>query len=340
MNNNTSIRLFKSDFGTLILGTALWMLAIGSPAVAQDIEIIGNDGKQVDIAPPVEGGQNIPQVIPPAGAEAAPNQGVDQGRGTGLTVLGPDGQPMFLPTENARSVQIQRSVSTQIVNGQRQVVQKGTAIVVDADGQRREFELAETDNVDGLATMKPNQQPAAKKSWMIGAVCQPVPEMVRSQLGLDESTGLLVKQIQPGSPADTGGLKKFDVLLYADDQQLSSVKDLATVVNEVGQDEGALTFTVVRGGQEIPVEIQPAERDFAAMPMRRMPMDMFEMNDMGPGILFGGRDGIGGVNRMREMMQQQMDQMKAEFQNMDALIQEGLPLGMPPVRKLERFEQP
>lgn len=166
---------------------------------------------------------------------------------------------------------------------------------------------------------------------MIGAVCQPAPEMVRSQLGLDESTGLLVKQIQSGSPADTGGLKKFDVLLYADDQQLSSVNDLTTVVNEVGQDEAVITFTVVRGGEEIPVEIQPAERDFAAMPMRRMPMDMFEMNDMGPGILFGGRDGIGGVNRMREMMQRQMDQMKEEFQNMDALIQEGLPL--PQIRR-------
>ena len=331
MNNNLSIRFFQSDFGTLVLGTALLMVAIGSPAVAQDIEIIGNDGKQVDIAPPVDGGQNIPQVIPRAGAEAAPNQGGGQGRGTGLTVLGPDGQPMFLPTENARSVQIQRSVSTQIVDGQREVVQKGTAIVVDADGKRREFELAQTDDVDGLATMKPNQQPEAKKSWMIGAVCQPAPEMVRSQLGLDESTGLLVKQIQPGSPADTGGLKKFDVLLYADDQQLSSVNDLTTVVNEVGQDEAVITFTVVRGGEEIPVEIQPTERDFAAVPMRRMPMDMFEMNDMGPGILFGVDGGAPGMNRMREMMQQQMDQMKAEFRNMDALIQEGLPL--PQIRR-------
>ena len=331
MNNNLSIRFFQSDFGTLVLGTALLMVAIGSPAVAQDIEIIGNDGKQVDIAPPVDGGQNIPQVIPRAGAEAAPNQGGGQGRGTGLTVLGPDGQPMFLPTENARSVQIQRSVSTQIVDGQREVVQKGTAIVVDADGKRREFELAQTDDVDGLASMKPNQQPEAKKSWMIGAVCQPAPEMVRSQLGLDESTGLLVKQIQPGSPADTGGLKKFDVLLYADDQQLSSVNDLTTVVNEVGQDEAVITFTVVRGGEEIPVEIQPTERDFAAVPMRRMPMDMFEMNDMGPGILFGVDGGAPGMNRMREMMQQQMDQMKAEFRNMDALIQEGLPL--PQIRR-------
>jgi len=126
------------------------------------------------------------------------------------------------------------------------------------------------------------------------------------------------------------------VLLYADDQQLSSVKDLSTVVNEVGQDEGVITFTVVRGGDEIPVEVQPAERDFAAMPMRRMPMDMFEMKDMGPGILFGRDGGAPGMNRMREMMQQQMELMKEEFQNMDALIQEGLPL--PDIQRFNRIK--
>ena len=325
MNNNITARFRKTDFGTLVLGTMFLIAPIASPAVAQDIEIIGNDGKQVQIAPQVDG-----DPVPPA-RSPAPNQAAGQGRGTGLTVLGPDGEPMFLPTEDARSVQIQRSVSTQIVDGQRQVVQKGTAIVVDADGQRREFELAESDNVDGLATMKPGQQPEAKKSWMIGAVCLPAPEMVRSQLGLEESTGLLVQKIQPGSPADTGGLKRFDVLLYADDQQLSSVKDLSTVVDEVGQEEGVISLTVVRGGNEIPIEVQPAERDYAAAPMGRMPMNMFEMNDMGPGILFGGREGGGaGMNRMREMMQRQMDQMKEEFQNMDALIQEGLPMDQMP----------
>lgn len=331
MNNNIETRFSKTNFRKLALGIALMMVPVGSPSVGQDIEIIGNDGKQVEIAPRLDG-----EAVPPANSPA-PDQDIDQMPRKGLTVLGPDGQAMFLPTENARSVQIQRSVSTQIVNGQRQVVQKGTAIVVDADGQRREFELAETDNVDGLATIQPHQKPEAKKSWMIGAVCQPAPEMVRSQLGLDESTGLLVRQIQPGSPAEAGGLKKFDVLLYAEDQQLSSVKDLSTVVDEVGQEEGVITLTVVRGGEEIPIEVQPAERDYAAMPMRRMPMDMFEMNDMGPGILFGDlQRGGAGMNGMREMMQRQMDQMKEEFQNMDALIQEGLPLDLP----MPRMEAP
>jgi len=185
--------------------------------------------------------------------------------------------------------------------------------------------------------MQPNQKPAAKKSWMIGAVCQPAPEMIRSQLGLGESTGLLVQQIQPGSPADTGGLKKFDVLLYADDQQLASVKDLTTAVNEVGQEEGAITFTVVRAGKEMPIEVQPAERDFAAAPMQRMPMNMFEMNDLGPGILFGrgGGDHEAGLERMRQMMQHQMQQMKEEVENMDALIQEGLPLEL----QMPKFDQ-
>ncbi len=325
MNDNLLTQFFKLDFKSLLFLT--FLLTAASPAVAQEIEIIGNDGKQVEIEPQVGG-----DIVPQAGNLALGRQA---GKGKGLTVKGPDGQPMFLPTQDARSVQIQRSVSTQIVNGQREVVNKGTAIVVDADGQRREYELAETDNVDGLATMQLDQKPEAKKSWMVGVVCQPAPAMIRSQLGLDEGIGLLVQQIQPGSPAEAGGLRKFDVLLYADDQQLSSVKDLTTVVNEVGLDEGVITLTVVRGGEEIPIEVQPVERDYAAMPMRRMPMDMFEMNDMGPGILFGrGNGNDGGMLRMREMIQQQMEQMREEFQNMDALIQEGLPMEQMP--KFER----
>lgn len=317
MNKKTSTRFSKLAFGALVL---VPLLTIGIPVFAQDIEIIGNDGKQVEISPEAVG----QRAILPAKVEAVPNQG----RGAGLTVLGPDGEPMFLPTENARSVQIQRSVDTQIVNGQRKVIQKGTAVVVDADGQRREFELAETDNIDGLATMRSDQQPETKKSWMIGVVCQPAPEMIRSQIGLEEQMGLLVQRVQPGSPADSAGLKKFDVLLFADDQLLSSVKDLMVNVNETGKEDGVIAFTVVRGGQEIPIEVKPAERDYAAMPRQRMPMDMFEMNDLGPGILFGRGDDAG-MERMREMMQRQMDQMKAEFQNMDALIQEGLPMQLP-----------
>ena len=324
-NSNAAIRFLKLDFGTLFLAAATLLIAVGSSAMAQDIQIIGKDGKQVDIVPPAGGVEDIPQARANAAMGEALGGPIDQGHGTGLTVIGPDGEPMFLPTENARSVQIQRSVSTKIVDNQRQVVQKGTAIVVDADGQRREFELAETDDMDGLATMKPNQQSDARKSWMIGAVCLPAPEMVRVQLGLEQSTGLLVQKIQPGSPADLAGLKRFDVLLYADDQQLTSVKDLTTVVDDIGQQAGTISLTVMRGGQEVPIE-----SDFAAMPMRRMPMNMFEMNDMGPGILFGGRDGgEAGMNRMREMMQRQLDQMKEEFQNMDALIQQGIPMDLP-----------
>ena len=109
MNNNMATRL--ADFGKLVLGMGCLMVPIGSPAVAQEIEIIGNDGKQVEIAPQVDA-----EVIPPASSPA-----LDRESRKGLTVLGPDGQPMFLPTENTRSVQIQRSVSTQIVDGQRTV---------------------------------------------------------------------------------------------------------------------------------------------------------------------------------------------------------------------------
>ena len=304
------------------------------PVASQDIEIMDRDGKQANITPEVEG--VAPAAQPPADLRALQGRVMGQGdlglQREPLSVIGPDGQPMLVSTEGARSVMINRSITTVNNNGAREVKVISKAIVIDADGQRHEYVLADTDNAEGLAEMDDSQKPPTAKSYMVGLVCQPTPEMVRSQLGLESEDSLLVKVIAPGSPAETAGLKKYDVLLFADDQQLASLKDLTAVVQEAGADDRSIMLTVVRGGDEIPVEIKPAERDLAAAPARGMPMDMFEMNDIDPGNLFGdGNDA--GMNRMREMMREQMKQMKEELQNLDGIIPQGLPMQMPPEKR-------
>ena len=319
---------------TLFFTTACVNLLLLSmqTVVSQDIEIIDRDGKQANIVPEVEGGapaaQPPAEIRQPLGGAMGGVMGQGALEGKGLSVIGPDGQPMFLSTEGARSVVISRSMSTVSINGAQEVKVIAKAVVIDADGQRREYELVDTDDAEGLAEMDDSNKPVAAKSYMVGLVSQPVPEMVRSQLGLESETGLMVQNIAPGSPAETAGLKRFDILLFADDQQLSTLQDLTTVVQEVGAEDRSIMLTVVRGGKEIPVEIKPVERDLAAAPMQRMPMDMFEMNDMDLGNLFGdGNDP--GMNRMREMMREQMKQMKEELQNMDGIIQQGLPMESP-----------
>lgn len=347
-------KLNQKIYRLLSLAVACGWIACAAtdPVMAQEIEIIGNDGKQVEIMPHIEGavkGSQLPTVDDALKADrfngsALKGQQMGSGgssnRGQGLSVIGPDGQPMFLSTEDAQSVSIQRSYHNQIVNGNQTVIQSGKAIVVDADGQRHEYELAEPNNVDGLTTGTPQQAVTTPKSWMIGVVCQPVPEMLRRQLALDGG-GLLVEKVQPGSPAEAAGLEQYDVLLFADDQELLGTTELVELVNEAGNLGNEIALTVVRRGQQIPIEVKPVQRD--VVPELT---DMFEMNDLGLGIIFGPDDkGFGdGMRQMRQMRQMmrgqieqsmqrqfeqmklQMDQMRRDSKKIDALLRRGLPL--------------
>lgn len=320
-------------FTTLAPLAALALLACGTIATGQDIEFMGKNGEKVELTPKVEAlPGNQPAIEVPA---AQPNQrrlgfsNLGDLRGRTFTVTDSDGNTKEITTENARSVSINRSFSTVNVNGQRQVKQGGTAIIIDADGQRYEIDLSQLndDNPEGKPMeAKPIE---VKKSYMIGVFCEPVPEMLRSQLDLGEGVGLMVKRVQDGSPASVAGLEKFDILLYADDQSLSTVADLTGVVTETGSQAQPFTLTVMRGGEEIPIEITAAEREMTAGLMPgRMPMGGFEMNDMGPGLIFGGDFD----NDMMEQMQNHMQQVREQMKRMDGLLQKpgrpihGLPL--------------
>ncbi len=314
------------------------LLAGSSVTEAQEIEFMSKNGDKVQLTPKVEAmpGDKLPTAPP---AIDAPNMRPNQG-GLGLgnigdlrdrtfTVTDSEGNTKEINTDNARSVSVNRSFSTVIVNGQREVKQGGTAIVVDADGQRYEIDLSQIDN-DNLEGKPMKASPVeVKKSYMIGVFCEPVPEMLRSQLDLSEGVGLMVKHIQNGSPASVAGLKKYDILLYADDQSLSSVADLSSVVAETGRQAQPFTLTVVRGGEEIPVEVTATEREMTAgMVPGGLPMGGFEMNDMGPGLIFGG----GLDDDVLEQMQNHMQQVREQMQRMDGLLQNrALPLQLPEI---------
>ena len=316
---------------TLATLVAYALLAGGSIASAQDIEFMGKNGEKVQLTPKVEAlPGDLPTIEVP---RVQPNQrelglgNIGDLSGRTFTVTDSDGNTKEINTDNARSVIVNRSFSTVIRNGQREVRQGGTAVVVDADGQSYEIDLGQLadENVDG----KPMQASPVevKKSYMIGVFCEPVPEMLRSQLDLGEGVGLMVKHIQEGSPASVAGLQKYDILLYADDQSLLTVADLSGVVTETGSQSQPFTLTVMRGGEEIPVEVTASERELTAGLMPGgLPMGGFEMNDMGPGLIFGGD-----VNGdMMDQIQNHMQQVREQMERMDGLLQNrALPLQLP-----------
>ncbi|MBI5685231.1 MAG: PDZ domain-containing protein [Verrucomicrobia bacterium] len=70
------------------------------------------------------------------------------------------------------------------------------------------------------------------EKW-IGAVTMPVPEMVRAQLpNLPEGQGAAVVMVAKESPAMAAGLERFDIIVRADGQPISSQQDLQQILNK------------------------------------------------------------------------------------------------------------
>jgi S1-C subfamily serine protease len=90
----------------------------------------------------------------------------------------------------------------------------------------------------------------------LGVGAQPVrlPAALSEQLG--QETGLLIVSVEPGSPADKGGLLLGDTLVGLDGQPLRQMDDLMTLLSgdRVGQ---SVSLRIVRGGkvQELTVTI-------------------------------------------------------------------------------------
>ncbi len=64
----------------------------------------------------------------------------------------------------------------------------------------------------------------------MGVMSVRAPEEVAAQLGLAAGFGLMVEDILPGSPAERAGIKRHDVLLAFDDQELVNPEQLLALV--------------------------------------------------------------------------------------------------------------
>ncbi|WP_163538932.1 S1C family serine protease [Gracilibacillus sp. YIM 98692] len=69
-------------------------------------------------------------------------------------------------------------------------------------------------------------------------------------LSEDVEEGLVVAQVETGSPADSAGLQKYDVITAIDDQTLSSMLDLKTYLYKETNAGDEVTITFLRNGEE------------------------------------------------------------------------------------------
>ena len=85
------------------------------------------------------------------------------------------------------------------------------------------------------------------------AVAPPrVAKRLRRAVGLPERDGVLVREVEDGSPADRGGLQRGDLVVSADGADITGIDDLYAALDSAGE---SLKLGVVRGTEELELEV-------------------------------------------------------------------------------------
>lgn len=319
-----------------------------SPILAQEnaddapIKIINRDGESVDSA---ELGQGNPiekaaqpaagllGVRPRLGAFGAAGAMIQNNNGK-ITIINPDGEKQEIDVTGARSVSMSHSSKTVVVDGVTKQEVVGKAVVVDADGERHEYNLAPSEA--GANGPMPGfrgtvRAGSSSNGFMIGVNCRTVSALLAAQLQLEPGTGLVVQSVSRDSPAANAGIKKHDILMFAEDRGLSRISDLNDVVNKAGKEDTKVSLTVIRGGKEIGIDVGVAERPagqsspIAGFP--GLPGLNFELRQALPGAIIDLPAAerfelvLPKIQGLSEEMQEQMDLMREQMDQLKDQMQ-------------------
>jgi len=134
-------------------------------------------------------------------------------------------------------------------------VGKSVDVVVLREGKRKqmEVEIGELDEPELAEAGTPEEESTAR----FGLGVQDVTPQIAQQLGLDEDAGgVVITQIEPGSAAEEASLKRGDVILEVDRQEVTSVADLKDQL--AAADDGVLLL-IRRGDSTLFVAMKERE---------------------------------------------------------------------------------
>jgi hypothetical protein len=149
----------------------------------------------------------------------------------------------------------------------------GRLVVIDGDGKKIEIKI-EGNGSDfswllnnahgGLNAMEiPQMMRSAiadmtPSRFMIGVHCEPVTDLLKLHLGLDDNVGLAVLQVVDDSAADKAGLAMSDIITRLGETNIGSISDLIAAVEKVETNEAELHY--IRRGKRETTTVTPSER--------------------------------------------------------------------------------
>ncbi|MFP4314903.1 MAG: DegQ family serine endoprotease [Desulfovibrionales bacterium] len=98
---------------------------------------------------------------------------------------------------------------------------------------------------------QPGEPAPEQGSAALGMALRPLSEQEAQALDMEQGTGLLVADVQPGSPAGQNNIRPGDVILEANGEQIRSMSDFQDVLENDARQKGVLMLLVQRGGQSL-----------------------------------------------------------------------------------------
>lgn len=249
-----------------------------------------------------------------------------------VTIVDEDGNARELNADSARSIIFQQSVQSTDSNGKKETKRAGKAIIVGPDGTRKEIDLGDGSNLPFVVGNWQDMAPLQgvfrfdrnDNQFMIGVSCEPTSPALASQLRLATGTGVVVVDLDSESPAAKAGVELHDILMFADQTELTSLEQLVESVQTAGKEDRALSLTLIRGGKEQSVEVKPMKRPANVIGATNSPWgpmnEQFEMQfrGFGPGMVVGNED----FSLIRDRMKKQMEQVKAQMEALEKQMQD------------------
>lgn len=104
----------------------------------------------------------------------------------------------------------------------------------------------------------------ASRTPTLGISAEDLSGQLGSYFGAPDGEGILVREVNPGTPAEKAGLKAGDVITKVDGERVRSISDLREKLREK-REKKATSLTVLRKGAEMSLEVaveppQPPER--------------------------------------------------------------------------------
>ncbi len=143
-----------------------------------------------------------------------------------------------------------------LVNSRAEVIGVNTAVIMGAQGIC--FSVASNTAQHVLTQILQHGRVRRARLGIAGDQVH-LPQRIKAQTGLQQDAAVRVVEVQPGSPAHSGGIAPGDVIVGVDKEVVTGIDDIARVLDGTRIDK-RVSIRILREGRPRTLDVVPTER--------------------------------------------------------------------------------